>query len=176
MLDTLKAVLSDKSLKKNKSLFMLTVIVVLMGFLSVSIAGKTAYNYHEYLKVKEQIAQMKKEIADFEEKNAMINEQPYRPVSKDKVDYIQADVLFAIQANQLKMLDYKAAASSDGDKRGQTVAYKSFNVSFEGSYENTLKFLKNFGDKDALINLMEVSMTPKKGLINTSINYRIYLK
>ncbi len=174
MIETLKTVLSDKSLKKNKSLLMLAVIVIILGFLSVSLAGKTAYNYHESLKVKEQIAQMKKEISDFQEKNSMITAQPYRPVSRDKVDYIQADVLLAIQGNNLKMLDYKAESSGE-DKKGQA-ASKSFNVSFEGSYENTMRFLKNFGDKDALINLMEVSMTPKKGIITTSINYRIYIK
>ncbi len=173
MIETLKTVLSDKSLKKNKPLLMLVIIVVILGFLSVSLAGKTVYNYHESLKVKEQIARMKKDISDFQEKNSMISSQPYRPVSRDKVDYIQADVLLAIQGNNLKMLDYKAEGSGE-DKKGDMS--KSFNVSFEGSYENTIKFLQNFGDKDALMNLMEVSMTPKNGLISTSINYRIYIK
>lgn len=175
MIETLKMVLSDKTLKKNKPLLILAVMVVLLGFLSVSLAGKAAYNYHQSLKVKEQIAQMKKEIADFEEKNAMILRQPYRPVSKEKVDYIQADVLLAIQANNLKMLDYKAENSNDANKEKNATS-KLFNVSFEGSYENTMKFLQNFGDKDALINLMEVQMTPKKGLINTTISYKIYIK
>lgn len=174
MLNVLRTVLSDKSLKKNRSLFMLAVVVVLLAFLSISIAGKTAYNYREYLKTKEQIAQMKKEIADFEEKNLIINQQAYRPVPADKVDYVQADILLAIQANQLKMTDYKATTMNES--KNQSTGFKAFNVSFEGSYENTMKFLQGFGDKDALVNLMEVSMSPKKGLINTSITYRVYIK
>ena len=71
MIETLKTVFSDKSLKKNKPLLMLAVIVIILGFLSVSLAGKTVYNYHESLKVKEQIARMKKDISDFQEKNIM---------------------------------------------------------------------------------------------------------
>lgn len=174
MIETLKMVFNDKSLKKNKSLLILAAAVVVLGFMSVSLAGKAAYNYHESLKVKEQIAQMEKQIADFKEKNNMIVSQPYRPVSADKVDYIQADVLLAIQGNNLKMLDYKAESTGEGKK--DQPASKSFNVSFEGNYADTMKFLQNFGDRDALMNLMEVSMTSKKGIISTHINYRIYLK
>ena len=174
MIETLKTVFSDKSLKKNKSVLMLAGVVVMLGFLAVSLAGKTAYNYHESLKVKKQIAQMKQDIASFEEKNTMITAQPFRPVSREQVDHIQADVLLAIQGNNLKMLDYKAENTGDG-KKGQATS-KSFNVSFEGTYDNTMKFLQNFGDRDALMNLMEVSMTPKKGLITTNITYKIYTK
>lgn len=175
MFETLKVLFSDKSLKKNRSLLMLTILVVLLGFASVSMAGKAAYNYRESLLVKEQIEQMKKEIADYQKKSVQFNAQPYKPVTIDKVDHIQADVLLAIQGCNLKMLDYKAENYDQGqNKKG--VSYKSFNVSFEGSYEDTMKFMQNFGDRDALMNLMEVDMSPHNGKIKTAINYRIYVR
>ncbi len=176
MFETLKLIFSDKSLKKNRSLLMLTIIVVLLGFASVSMAGRAAYNYHESLLIKEQIEQMKKEIADYQRMNAQLNAQPYKPVTMDKVDHIQADVLLAIQACDLKMQDYKAENYNQGRNNNQGVSFQSFNVSFEGSYENTMKFLQNFGDRDALMNLMEVDMSPNNGRIKTSINYRIYTR
>ena len=176
MFETLKLVFSDKTLKKNRSLLMLTIIVVLLGFASVSMAGRAIYNYHESLQIKDQIKQMKKEIADYQKKNEQLNSQPYRPVTMDKVDHIQADVLLAIQACNLKMQDYKAENFNQGRNNNQGVSYQSFNVSFIGSYDNTMRFLQNFGDKDVLMNLMEVDMSPDKGQIKTSINYRIYTR
>ena len=176
MFETLKLVLSDKSLKKNRSLLMLTIIVALLGFASVSMAGRAVYSYHESLQIKAQIEQMRKEITDFQKKNAQLNSQPYKPVSQDKVDHIQAEILLAIQACNLKMQDYKAESFNQVKNNKQGGAFQSFNVSFEGSYENTLRFLQNFGDKDALMNLMEVDMSPEKGQIKTNINYRIYIR
>lgn len=176
MFETLKLVFSDKSLKKNRSLLMLTIIVVLLGFASVSMAGRAIYNYHESLQIKDQIEQMKREIANYQQKNAQLNSQPYKPVTMDKVDHIQANMLLAIQACNLKMQDYKAENFNQSRNSNQGVSYQSFNVSFEGSYENTMRFLQNFGDKDALMNLMEVDMSPENGKIKTNINYRIYTR
>lgn len=176
MIETLKMVFSDKSLKKNRSLFVLAVIVMVLGFLSVSLAGKAAFNYHHSIQVKNEIAQMEHEIAVFKEKNYMISSEPFRPVAKNQVDYIQADILLAIQGCGLKMVDYKAIAQSDVVNNENQAKSNAFEVSFKGSYENTIKFLRNFSDKDALLNLMYFEMSPKDGIINTNIYYKIYIK
>ena len=176
MIMTLKKVFSDESLKKNRDIAIIAVLTILLGFGTVTLAGKLVTDYQSAQKIKAQMADMRSELKDWETKSSFLNDQQFRPVPADKVDSVQADIMLALQGSQLKLTEYKAIASANSGKNKEGEPFKAFNMSFTGTYENTITFLENFHARDALIQLIQVEMAPKSGAITTKIAYRIYTK
>lgn len=174
MIDTLKRIFSDEALKNNKFLAILTVITILLGFGVISMAGKVITDYRHAQSIQAQMTDMRNELKDWEMKSGFINQQQYRPVPADKVDAVQSDLMLAMQSFHLNLTDYKIVVDGSKDKKAPT--FKAFEVGFAGSYADTVNFLMNFHARDALLSIMQLDMSTQKGLINTKLVYRIYIK
>lgn len=176
MIEILKQVFSDETLKKNRDIAVIAVLTILLGIAAVSLAGKCVADYRAADKVKLQMSDMKSALKDWETKSTFLNQQQFRPVPADKVDSVQSDIMLAMQNYQLKLNDYKviAAQAKSKDKEGDT--FKAFEIGFAGSYENTVNFIENFRARDALIRIVELEMSPQSGMITTKLVYRVYTK
>lgn len=189
-----KKMLSDEVLKGNRSIFPLIAAITVLVIAAFYMGSSLVSGYKKSAEIQAQTESMKNSITDFKNQTAFVNNQDFRPVPADKVDAVQADLMMAFKTYQLNLTGYKVAAGSDAQKKGKVVdkkakdgdketknnggsgTYKAFDITLEGSYENTVKMLMDFKSSDALIKIMELSMKPKAGLIEMRIVYRVYTK
>lgn len=169
---TIKDVLAASSLKGSKSTAVLLAVTVVLGISLVGLSSKTYFSYQEAESIKAERAKMERTIKDFQRQAELISEQQYRPVDEDQVPMVQSDILLAAQNYHLKLNNLALVSDKGKDKGNQ----KTFTLEFSGSYNDTINFLHTFGSKDALVNILTLTMTPQKGTITTSLKYRIYTK
>lgn len=172
MIEMLRDAFSNEGLKKNKGLMLLSIVSILLALLIVLMAGKTTSAYQHAQEVQKKIADMKQEISDFEQKAKIVNESEQRPVTASQIDKVQSDLVLAVRASDLTLLDYKIV----GGARGKNQNFQPFEMSIRGEYANVIRFLQNFRSKDALIRLAFVSLKPTNGLLEAKLVYRIFIK
>ena len=117
----------------------------------------------------EKIASMQSEIQSWQDKANFLNNQPYRPVAKSDMQSVQSDLLTAMQAHNLTMDNFRMVQATKKEPHG------NFEMTFHGSYPDTMALLGNFHSKDALINIMNMKMESKNGSIETTLRYKIYV-
>ena len=172
MLELFKQIFNEENLKKSRVLTIRAGVVIFLISLCVVLSGRVILSYQNSLEVKKEIQEKENFIADWQTKTNMLSNQPFRPVQLNQLDVLQADILVQMQRSGLSLSDYKAKTSSK-DKKGSS---RAFSLSFAGSYEQTISFLENFGSRDALINITKLSMSNNKGIMQTQLDYRIYVK
>ena len=172
MLELFKQIFNEENLKKNRVLTIRAGVVIFLISFCVVLSGRVILSYQNSLEVKKEIQEKENFISDWQTKTNMLSSQSFRPVQLNQLDVVQADILVQMQRSGLNLSDYKAQTSSK-DKKG---SFRAFSLSFAGSYEQTMSFLENFGSRDALINITKLSLSNNKGVMQTQLDYRIYVK
>lgn len=171
MLELFKQIFNEENLKKNRVLTIRAGVVIFLIIFCVVLSGRVILSYQNSLEVKKEIQEKENFISDWQTKTNMLSSQSFRPVQLNQLDVVQADILVQMQRSGLSLSDYKAQTSSN--KKG---SFRAFSLSFAGSYEQTMSFLENFGSRDALINITRLSLSNNKGVMQTQLDYRIYVK
>lgn len=134
-------------------------------------SGKLLVAYAHSQEIDEQLAAMQNELADWRQKTEILAQQPFRPVEKEYLENVQSDIMLALQGHHLELPEFKSVSRNDTSQ--------IFDLSFLGTYENTLEYLNYFGSGNAdnvLINIVDLKMTPEKGAIKTTVRYIVFTK
>lgn len=158
-------------LMENKRLVVHGVILLALVFVVSSLTSYLVLSYREKSEKEQQIAVMQSFIADWQSKNDQLNNSPMRPVDAKKLDLVQTDIIFNLQANKVNLRSIKDDKQQDKEKNG-----KVYTAEFTGSYADVMRSLQSFHPKDALIGIRYVKLGMKDGLVDALLTYKIYIK
>lgn len=144
--------------------------LLFLVFIFSTLTTNLMTSYHDKMETEEKIATMQAFIEEWTEKNEKLNRSSMRPVEAKQLDMVQTDVIFKLQAFNLNIISLKEKSET------KTENGKLYVVEFEGPYDKTIQFLKDFKVRDALIGIQHLSMEPKNGLIKSKVTYKIYTK
>ena len=161
------SILKNQSVRTSVMSYL--VLTAALGIACVSLTGKTYMTYQQSQETKQKIVSMQNEIQSWQDKANFLNKQPYRPVAKTDVQSVQSDLLTAMQAHNLTIDNFRMVQATKKEPHG------NFELTFHGSYPDTMALLGNFHSKDALINIMNMKMESKNGSIETTLRYKIYV-
>lgn len=171
MNEIVRKMFSDENLKKNKTFMFLGMLFILLALLVIMAAGKLTSDINTANETRAKISEMEMQVNDFKHKAEIINNASLKPVAPDQVDEVQADIMHKVKSMGLTLEDCKV-----NDSSGQDINFKSYEMSINGPYEKVIKFLQEFGSRDALILLAEIDLNPVKNNIQAKFSYRIYVK
>lgn len=152
------------------------ITLIIIGFCVFFSTGKLIMAWQSAIETKSQIEMMNKYITDYNEKTKKINSEPYRAIKIELIDDVQTNLIFSIKAHQLNLISFKNMTPQN-EKAEKVSNGKEFEINFEGSWVDTVKFLSNFHIKDTLIAILNLRMEPNKdGSVKTSLHYKIYTR
>ena len=182
-------------LLKDVGLLKLFVICVVLGILTATAGGKFFVDYAAAQEIQAKVGMMEEYLQKFEEKKSRVEQEKFRPIELKELENVQAEILSAVQNNNLKMEglrsikdDDKAESSAPkndaeevvkggGEKRRKNNSKnKAYELTFSGSYEDTMKFLMNFQARKALMTMRALTITPENENYKVKLNYKIYVK
>ena len=170
-MENLKELLSDENIKKHKEILVVIVATILMIIGVAFLSGQLIKSYKAAEAVKAERVKMTQEMKKFFEQKKILENQKLKPVPIGKVDGIQSQIVTRLTGAGLNLLNYKAT-NKENIAKDKFAAYE---IHFNGSYENSMAFLKDFGIPGILINTRMLEMTQKNGLVETKLAYRIYI-
>lgn len=170
-MENLKELLSDENIKKHKEIVFIIVATVAMAIGVAFLTGQLIKSYKAAEAVKAEKIKMTQEMKQFLDQKRVLEGQKLKPVSIDKVDSTQSSIITKLSGSGLTLVNYKAL---NKDKQAKD-RFAAFEVLFTGSYENTMSFLKDFGIPGVLVNTQRLDIAQKKGVIETKLQYRIYI-
>lgn len=169
----LSEILKSPVVRKNNSIMAVLALsgVCIFGVVTLSSQVYLAYNHQQ--EIQQQSNEMRTTIKKLSEEAEIINKMDYRPVEEKQVPNVQSDLMLALQSHQLKIGSLKEVSAG-----GKKSKHKTFDLRVNGTYEQTMAFLQNFHARDALLSIFKLSMKPVsgKGLIETDLVYRVYVK
>lgn len=152
------------------------IVLIVLGCCLFVVSGQLWISWNTALETQKQIDTMHQYIFNWNEKAQKINNEPYKAVSTEQIDDIQSNLLFALQAHKLEMSSFKNM-TTENEKTEKAENGKSFEMSFKGSWSDTVHFLSNFHVRDALLSIRNLNLQPDKdGSVKTSLQYKIYTK
>lgn len=152
------------------------IVLVVLGFCVFAASGQLWISWNTAINTQKQIGMMQQYILTWNEKARKVNNEPYKAVDIEQIDDIQSNLIFALQAHKLEMYSFKNM-TSENEKAEKTANGKSFEMSFKGSWGDTVHFLSNFHVRDALLSIRNLNLQPDKdGSVKTSLQYKIYTK
>lgn len=156
----------------EKSMLVYAIAVTFLTVIVVGGFGKCLMAAENITEVNEQIKTMNQYVTEYGNVAANLNQQAYRPVQSDQIDSVQSNLLLVLQANNLDLLGFKNIKQTGKETAGQT-----FELDFNGLWPDTVKVIRNFHARDALISIDDVKFTPEKtGKVKTTLQYKIYIK
>lgn len=159
------------TLMEHKRLVVHGMILLVLVFVVSTLTSHLVISYREKAEKEQQISVMQSFIADWQSKNDQLNNSSMRPVDAKKLDLVQTDIIFNLQANKVNLLSIKDDKQQDKEKNG-----KVYTAEFTGSYADVMRSLQSFHAKDALIGIKYVKLGMKNGLVDTQLTYKIYTK
>lgn len=154
--------------KKLISLIVVTGIIIgVFAFASTHLI----LSYRSARQIEDQKAEMQATIQKFQSHVEFLNQQKYRPIPQNKLGDVQTDLLLQAQAHTLNLVNMKTIPP---DRKNPNIY--GYTMTVAGSYENIIDYLKKFGSRDALLNIIQLQIEPKDGMVDASITYRVYTK
>ena len=139
--------------------------------LSVSVligAGVACQMTMEAMGTHQEIRDMEKTVAEFQQKAMMVNQAAFRPVRRSQVPDVQRRILGKASANGLYVQElHEMPKESDGF---------SYKMTASGTWEGTARFIQDFHAQDALLAIRFLSLGVENGSIITIMEYKIYTK
>lgn len=152
---------------KQKKLFVIFTLALLLVFIMFLLGTKLTLAYHEKLKTEQTIQDMYSFLQDWEVKNDKLKNYPSRPIAWSEVDTIQTNLMFQIQKRKLDLKSMKDTQKKETDGR-------IFEVEFSGDFMTTLNFVNYLQNNDVLIAIKGFHTEKRENQLNTRIKYKIY--
>lgn len=142
-------------------------------FFTLFIALDFVLEAHTHAEATERKIQMMRQATEaYDQKKALLDMAPAKPVTSDKLDGVQTHILFQLQRHHLSLSNMNTVSANEKKEKNQT-----FEMNVSGSYENTMAFLSSFRkDAKGLISTLSVSLHPEKDALRTTIKYKIYVR
>ena len=157
-------------IKSSKKLVLTLICTFSLAIISFLLGGQLLASYNDSEDVKSEISKKEADIKTWNEQISFINEQQFRPVEEKSIDMVQTNIIMNLKSRGLNLTGLKTANSKL--KNANT-----YELSFTGSYENTIRFLKDFHVKDILTSVLKVKMESTEGnVIKTTLLYVVYIK
>lgn len=171
-MNKIKAALQSSAVRGSNTMLIILSLTFVLGLVTIMLGSKSFITYKTAKEIQQKTESMHQTIDEWKQKVRVIEQEKLRPVAVNQIDSVNSDILFALQANKLVLNDYQAVYDTDSDKN----KYRTFILKVSGQYQNVIKFLINFKSKDALINILTISMQSRQGIINADLRYRVYTK
>ncbi|WP_196606573.1 hypothetical protein [Pectinatus frisingensis] len=155
---------------KSKDMLIYGIVSVLLLVITAMITGKLIASYQTAVDTKQQISVMNTFLTEWSNKTNFLNNELYRPIKSNFADNVQSVLLSNLKNNNLELAGFKSMPQNDKKSKN-----RSYELTFEGAYTDTLNYLNDFHAKDALINIQSLKMQQTKGKIVTTIQYRVYI-
>ena len=184
-----------KILLKDRGLLTLFAICVALGIGTVFASGKVLIDYTAAEEIQAKIETMEEYLQKFQAKKKKLDSEEKRPIDTKELENVQAEILSAVQNNNLQMeglrsisADDKAVSTEpksdaeevvDGEKkksRRSVSKNKAYELTVTGSYEDVMQFLTNFQRQRALITMRALTIAPQNDNYKIKLNYKIYVK
>ena len=124
------------------------------------------------VQTEQKIKTMRQATEAYDQKKAILDKAPAKPVTVDKIDEVQTDVLLQLQKHSLSLNNMNSVAPREQKEKNQI-----FEMDFTGSYNNTMAFLSSFRrNAKALISILSVNFKSEKTMLKTTIRYKIYVR
>ena len=184
-----------KTLLKDRGLLIIFVICVVLGVAITAASGKALMDYTAAEEIQAKIETMEEYLEKFQAKKKKLDSEEKRPIDTKELENVQAEILSAVQNNNLQMeglrsisADDKAVSTEpksdaeevvDGEKkksRRSVSKNKAYELTVTGSYEDVMQFLTNFQRQRALITMRALTIAPQNDNYKIKLNYKIYVK
>ncbi len=142
-------------------------------FIALLIAFDFTLEAHANAEMIERKIQMMRQATEvYDQKKVLLDMTPVKPVTSDKLDDVQTNILFQLQRYNLSLNNMNSVVSNEQKEKNQT-----FEMNIFGSYDNTMAFLASFKkDAKGLISILSVFFHPEKDELRTTIKYKIYVR
>ncbi len=172
-----------KSILKNlpvilhdKKILMFAIVFGVMSLTAVLMAGKIFADYGKAEEVKSQISEMEKYLTEWQDKRHELAGEKFRPIKEDEVENVQSEILMNISGTGLEMNGLRSIKEEEKEKKNKAAANKSYELTFSGNYENTMKLLTNFRVRNVLMTIRSVNIVPEDEKFKTKVFYKIYVR
>lgn len=163
-----------EKIRESKVLFSLLIITAILIALNLIGMSKLFLSYQHAEDTRRKISEMTSFIENYDKQSQTFNREKYRAVLPAQLDEVQANILFMLSANDLDLKALKNIKTREKKKTGDI-----YEVTFQGTWKNTLKVISNWHSKDALISILYTKLLPAKDISNgvtTTIKYKVYTK
>ena len=164
-------ILSLRNIDGSRKLFFLVGLTAVLAGVFFFATSQLILSYRAASEIAAQKAEMHETIQKFQSHVDFLDQQKYRPIPKDKLGDVQTDLLYQAQAHSLNLLSLKVLPS---DNKNPNVY--SYSMTLAGPYQNVVDYLRSFHSRDALLNIVQLQLQPKEGLIDATVTYRVYTK
>ena len=166
-----------------------------LGIGTVFASGKVLIDYTAAEEIQAKIETMEEYLQKFQAKKKKLDSEEKRPIDTKELENVQAEILSAVQNNNLQMeglrsisADDKAVSTepkSDAEEvvngenkksRRSVSKNKAYELTVIGSYEDVMQFLTNFQRQRALITMRALTIAPQNDNYKIKLNYKIYVK
>jgi|GEM_PF-1458648 len=184
-----------KTLLKDRGLLIIFVICAVLGVLITAASGKVLMDYTTAQETESKIGTMEEYLEKFQSKKKQLEGEAKRPIDTKELENVQAEILSAVQNNNLKMEGLRSIKDDDKkvstepkndaeevvdgkkeNRRKNVSKNKAYELTISGSYEDTMNFLSNFQKQRALVTMRALTITPENENYKVRLNYKIYVK
>lgn len=163
---------------KGKDMLVYAILLTVLTALVFLTSSKLVLSFKAAMETREQIVLMQNSIADWNKTVKKISSEPYRAIQDSQLDDVQKNLLFNLQSNRLELTSFKNLVPANANEKVEKAASgKMFEMSFQGSWSDTVRFLSDFHVKDALISFRDLKISPERDhSVKTVVQYKIYIK
>ena len=120
----------------------------------------------------QKIKTMQQATEAYDQKKAILDKIPAKPVTNDKIDEVQTGILLQLQKHNLSLENMNSVSNTDSKEKNQV-----FEMDISGSYDNTMSFMSSFrNETKALISVLSVHFVPEKEKLKSTIKYKVYVR
>jgi hypothetical protein len=117
----------------------------------------------------DQIAGMELFIQNYNKQVEELDKFPKDIIDQSNLDREQSNIIFSFQTMNLNLISLRE--ERDSGEHG-----KAYTVNFNGSYEDTMRFLGSLHDQKTLVGIKSLKLKMVEGKMDTTMTYKIYYK
>lgn len=164
----------------NRKLTIYIVLTAIMCGLAVGVWIKVGMTYKQSRDIKLQRENMIATVDKYNVLAAKINKEAYRPVEKTQINNVESNIMMMLQMNNLNLENFKPSLQQMNSKKEKNDG-ELYDLTFIGTWSNTVAALTNWHSKDALIGIKYLDIQPVDNIdipqaVKTTIQYKIYTK
>lgn len=172
-------ILKNFSFCINKKLIIYTTITAIIIGLTVGVWINVGIVYKSSHDIKSEKETMIKTIDKYNIQAKEINKEPYRPVDSDLINNVESNIMMMLEMHNLNLENFNP------EQKGRIKDTKSngeiYDLTFTGTWQNTIDVLTNWHSKDALIGIKYLEVEPMENvdvpqMVKTTLQYKIYKK
>ena len=156
-------------LQTHRQLFINVGICIVLAFVISVLTTNLGLTMKHRSDTQDQIAGMELFIQNYNKQVEELDKFPKGIIDQSNLDREQSNIIFSFQTMNLNLISLRE--ERDSGEHG-----KAYTVNFNGSYEDTMRFLGSLHDQKTLVGIKSLKLKMVEGKMDTTMTYKIYYK